>query len=101
LRRPARGATLHGVLIVVGAATLWGLFALALLLRVARWWRLMRIADVLAGVQLLALCLSPDGWFAFRFMPIVALGFLTYCVHYAVQVEIAYRRELQRRSLRL
>jgi predicted MFS family arabinose efflux permease len=88
------------VLIVIGAGSLFGLFALSLLLRVAGWRRLMRGADVLCGVQLGALCISP-GWFAVRFMPIAALAYLTYCIHWAVQWEMAYRRELQRRSIRL
>ena len=88
------------MLLLVGACTLFGLFALSMLLRVARWKRLMRGADVLCGVQLFALCLSP-GWFALRLMPIVALAYVTYCIHWAVQWEIAHRRELQRRSLGL
>jgi uncharacterized membrane protein YcaP (DUF421 family) len=86
--------------LVIGAASLFGLFALSLLLRVAGWRSLMRGADVLCLLQLGALCVSP-GWFAVRLMPIAALAYLTYCVHWAVQWEIAHRRELQRRSLRL
>jgi len=88
------------VLLVLGAATLFGLFALAMLLRVARWRRLMRYADALCGVQLIGLGFGP-GAFAERWMPVVALGFLTYCVHYAVRYEIAVRRQMQRRSVGL
>ena len=88
------------MLLVIGAGSLFGLFVLSLLLRVAGWRTLVRWADGLCLLQLLALCISP-GWFAVRLMPIVALAYLTYCVHYAVRWEAAYRRELQRRSLRL
>ena len=85
---------------LVGGCTLFGLFALSMLLHVARWRRLRRGADALCAVQFLALCISP-GWFTFRLMPIVALGYVTYCIHWGVRYEMAYRREMQRRSIRL
>ena len=88
------------VLLVLAAATLFGLFALAMLLRVAGWWRLMRGATALCVVQLVALCVSP-GAFPGRVMPVVALAYLTYCIHWAVRWELENRRELLRRSVRL
>lgn len=88
------------MLLVIGAATLFGLFAMSMLLRAAGWWRLMRGADALCVVQLVSLCVSV-GTFSCRVMPILALAYLTYCVHWAVRRELSYRRELLRRSIRL
>ena len=88
------------MLLVIGAATLFLLFAMSMLLRVAGWWRLMRGADALCVVQLVSLCISA-GTFSCRVMPIVALAYLTYCVHFAVRWEVSHRRELLRRSVRL
>ena len=89
------------VLLVIGAATLFLLFALSLLLRVAGWWRLMRGADALCVVQLISLGISPTGVAACRVMPIMGLAFLTYCIHWAIRWELSHRRELLRRSVRL
>ena len=79
------------MLLLLGGATLYVLFATAVLLRVARQWVLMRAADVLCGVQLVTLVTHAVG-FACRVMPVVAAGFVTLCVDRGLRAELASRR---------
>ena len=79
------------MLLLLGGATLWALFAMAILLRVWHQWTLMRVADLLAGVQLLTLVTHAVG-FACRVMPIVTAAFVTYCVDRGIRAELAGRR---------
>jgi hypothetical protein len=80
------------VRLLVAAGTLWLLFALGLMLNVAGERRLMRIADALFGVELVAL-VTPyaiDGGgtaavVALVICPSVAIGFLVHCVQVALR----------------
>jgi len=74
------------VRLLVAAGTLWLLFGLGLMLNVAGQRRLMRVADVLCGVELLALVtassLDDDAAgtvVALVVGPSMAGGFLAYC----------------------
>jgi hypothetical protein len=84
--------TLSGVRLVVAAGTLWLLFALGLMLNIAGKRRLMRVADGLLAVELLALvtpyAIDGDGTaalIALVICPSVAVGFLVHCVQVALR----------------
>jgi hypothetical protein len=75
------------VRLVVAGGTLWLLFALALMLNVLGQRRLMRIADVLLGIEFLALITafsldveSVSTVVGLVVVPSVAVGFLVFCV---------------------
>ena len=73
--------------LVVAGGTLWLLFGLGLMLHVLGQRRLMRIADVLLGVELVALITafsldveSVSTVVGLVLIPSVAVGFLVFCL---------------------
>jgi hypothetical protein len=78
--------------VVVAGGTLWLLFGMGLMLHVAGQRRLMRVADVLCGVELVALVAttsldveSVSTIVALVICPSLAGGFLVYCVQTALR----------------
>ena len=78
--------------VLVAAGTLWVLFSMGLMLHVVGERLLMRIADVLCGVELVALAAtasldveSVSTIVALVLCPALAGGFLVYCVQIAVR----------------
>ena len=78
--------------LVVAAGTLWMLFALGLMLNVAGKRRLMRVADALLGVEVIALvtpyAIDGDGTatvVALVVCPSIAVGFVVHCAQVALR----------------